>query len=61
MLGSYVDVIFKRFFRPFAAIGRTFPMLRCGPSMRPFVQSAAFCQLKCQFADKARIQCEKFE
>jgi hypothetical protein len=32
--------------RPFAAIGHHLKMLQCGPSLRPFVQSAAFCWLK---------------
>jgi hypothetical protein len=29
-------------FRPFADIDHAFPMLRCGPSKRPFVHGAAF-------------------
>jgi hypothetical protein len=41
------------FFRPFAAIGHHLKMLQRGPSLRPFVQSAAFCRLKRRCADEA--------
>ena len=55
MIGRYVDVIFKRFFRPTADLGR--PSIRCGAASpdRPFMRSAAFSWLKRRSADKVDL------
>jgi hypothetical protein len=47
--------------RPFAAIGYHLKMLQRGPSLRPFVQSAVFCQLKRRCAGLLRhsLQAQK--
>jgi hypothetical protein len=42
----------RRHYRPIAAFHRFFKLLRCGPSLRPFVHSAAFFWLKRRSADK---------
>jgi hypothetical protein len=45
----------ERHERPLAAFRHLFNLLQCGPSLRPFVQSAAFCRLKRRSADLAVI------
>jgi hypothetical protein len=45
----------RRHERPIAAFHRFFKLLRCGPSLRPFVRSAAFFWLKRRSADKPEL------
>jgi hypothetical protein len=47
--------------RPFAAIGHHLKMLQRGPSLRTFVQLAAFCRLKRRSADKAPFRCGSYQ